>query len=62
MTQTTKVGILLGDAELGAALAAAGYLTPAQIRDEEDSALEDIVGVGSSGLAAVRAKWPVREQ
>lgn len=47
------------DAEDAAALVAAGYETPAQIKDAEDEDLEELIG--ESETAAVRVVFPARQ-
>jgi Fe-S cluster assembly scaffold protein SufB len=46
------------DATQAAALVTTGFDTPRKIRAAKDADLEKITGVGSSGLAALRARWP----
>ena len=64
--QIAKMTVLLGrDAAalaLATALVNAGIATPRAIKAAQDSAIEAIQAVGSSGLAVLRARWPVEEQ
>jgi len=57
-----KLTAKLGDADLAAALVAAGFANPAQIRDASDKELEAVPGIGKVKRGQIRAKFPKRER
>jgi hypothetical protein len=59
--QTAKLAKKLRDAELAAALVAAGFRNPASIRGAKDSELEAISGVGKVTKDKIRDKLPKRK-
>ena len=56
--RTRKLGHVLQDTDIAAALVEAGFDTPAKIKAATDSALRKVRGIGAAKLVAIRTRCP----